>query len=209
MKEKDKKPSSIVEENGDSGMKGSEDQTDPFDLDKLRLSQDFAASLGVKKALLTVPVRRPGNQDFFRVHPGEGWRLETLILELKEEGETYLVDQNLWGQLPGELIPKILYTVISRQGVLMLWPIRLPGEDGRHNEWHRSALEAAEMAQRQWVRVMANKSLGAYEVYQAFADIPEPEWPETTFQAVLRVAFKDRFIRSLDHPVVRRLRGEI
>ena len=182
---------------------------DPFDLDKLRLSQDFAANLGVKKALLTVPVRKPNRQEFIRVHPGEDWRLETVILELKEERETYLVDQNLWGQLPGELIPKVLYTVINRQGVLTLWPIRLPGEDGRHDEWNRSALEAAEMAQKQWIRVAANMSLGAYEVYQAMADIPEPEWPETTFQEILRVAFKDRFIRSLDHPVVRRLRGEI
>jgi len=209
MKEKAQEPSPIGEENCDSGLMEPADQTDPFDITKLRLPQDFAATLGVKKALLTVPVHKPNRQDFFRVHPGEDWRLETLILELKEEGETYLVDQNLWGQLPGELIPKVLYTVINRQGVLMLWPIRLPGEDGRHNEWHRSALEAAEMAQRQWVRVVANKSLGAYEVYQAFADIPEPEWPDTTFQEVLRVAFKDRFIRSLEHPVVRRLRGEI
>ena len=181
---------------------------DPFDLNKLRLSQDFGATLGVKKALLTVPVRKPGRQDFFRVHPGEDWRLETVILELKEERETYLVDPSLWGQLPGELIPKVLYTVINRQGVLMLWPIRLPGEDGRHDEWNRSALEAAEMAQKEWIRMVANMSLGANEVYRAVADIPDPEWPDTTFQEVLRIAFKDRFIRSIDHPVLRRLRGE-
>jgi len=204
----DKKPSSIVEENGDSGMKGPEGQTDPFDLDKLRLSQDFSANLGVKKALLTVPVRRPNRQEFIRVHPDADWRLETVILEVKEEREVYLVDKNLWGQLPGELIPKVLFTVINRQGVLTLWPIRLPGEDGRHDEWNRSALEAAEMAQKEWVKVAANMHLGAYEVYRAMADLPEPDWPDTTFQEILRVAFRDRFIRSMDHPVVRRLRGE-
>jgi hypothetical protein len=210
MNKKAKKPSPIGEENGDNGIKEPEDRTDLFDLDKLRLPQDFAATLGVKKALLTVPVHKPNRQDFFRVHPEKDWRLENcLLFELKEERETYLVEPNLWGQLPGEFIPKVIYTVINRQSVLMLWPISLPGEDGRHNEWHRSALEAAEMAQKQWIRVVANMSLGAYEVYQAVADIPEPEWPETTFQEILRVAFKDRFIRSLDHPVVRRLRGEI
>ena len=32
---------------------------DPFDPERLRLSQDFAATVGVKKALLTVPVRKP------------------------------------------------------------------------------------------------------------------------------------------------------
>ena len=32
---------------------------DPFDLDALRVSQDFAAMAGVKKQLITVPVRKP------------------------------------------------------------------------------------------------------------------------------------------------------
>lgn len=183
--------------------------TDPFDLGNLRLSQDFAATLGVRKALLTVPVRKPNRQEFIRVHPDEDWRLETVILELKEERESYLVDRNLWGELPGELIPKVLFTVINRQGVLTLWPIRLPGEDGRHDAWNRSALEAAGMAQEQWIRIAANMSLGAYEVYPATGTIREPEWPDAAFREILRLAFKDRFIDSLDHPVVRRLRGEI
>ena len=33
-----------------------------LDLEALRLSQDFSATLGVKKALLTVPVRKPDRQ---------------------------------------------------------------------------------------------------------------------------------------------------
>jgi hypothetical protein len=203
----EKKESPIGEEN--KGSQGSDKCLDGFDLENLRLSQNFGELVGVKKLLTTVPVRKPGRQDFFRVRPGEDWRLETVILELKEERETYLVDQNLWGNLPGELIPKVLYTVINRQAVLSLWPIRLPGEDGRHDAWNRSALEAAEMAQKNWIRVAANMSLGAYDVYESKAGIPEPEWPEITFQEILRLAFKDRFIRSLDHPVVRRLQGEI
>ena len=106
--------------------------SDPFsDLSKLRLSQDFASTIGVKKALLTVPVRKPTRQQFIRVHPDEGYRLETAVLELKEEGETYLVDKPLWPELPGELVPKVLFTTIDRQNNVFLWPIRLPGEDGR------------------------------------------------------------------------------
>jgi hypothetical protein len=37
----------------------------------------------------------------------------------------------------------------------------------------------------------------------------EPEWPEVPFGELLRIAFRDRLIESLDHPVLRRLRGEI
>jgi hypothetical protein len=184
-------------------------EDDPFNLNKLRLSQDFSANLGVKKALLMVPVRKPNRQEFIRVHPGEDWRLETMVLELKEKGETFLVDPELWEQLPEELTPKILYPAINRQGVLTLWPIRLAGEDGRLDNWNQSALEAAEIAKTYWTRIAANMGLGAYDVFQAMAELPDPEWPDRNFQDIVEIAFKDRFIRSFDHPVLRRLRGEI
>ena len=179
-----------------------------FDPSRLRLSQNFTESVGVKKALLTVPVRKPGRQDFVRTHPDSTFRLETAVIELKEDRETYLIDPELWHELPGEIVPKVLFTTMNRQGVLSLWPIRLPREDGRHDEWNRSALEAAELAQNKWLRVAANMSLGAYEVYEAVSKLPEPEWPEVTFPEILKIAFRDRFITDLSHPVVRRLRGE-
>jgi hypothetical protein len=181
---------------------------DSFSESRLRLTQNFSDHVGVRKALLTVPVRKPGRQDFVRVRAGEDWRLETAVLELKEERETYLVDPGLWAELPGEISPKVLFTTVNRQGVVFLWPIRLPGEDGRIDEWNRSALEGADMAQANWVRVAANMSLGAYEVYTATGSIPEPEWPDVKFEDLLKTAFKDRYIRSLKHPVICRLRGE-
>ena len=61
----------------------------PFDPAKLRLSQDFEATVGVKKALLTVPARKPDRQWFIRIHPDESWRLTTAVLEDKAERETY------------------------------------------------------------------------------------------------------------------------
>ena len=42
---------------------------DPFDPENLRLDQSFVETSGVKKLLTTVPVRKPNNQDFVRVHP--------------------------------------------------------------------------------------------------------------------------------------------
>ena len=60
---------------------------------------------------------------------------------------------------------------------------------------------------KSWVRVKSNMGLGAYEIFEAEGSIPDPIWPELSFDAILRIAFKDRMIRSLDHPVVKRLRG--
>jgi len=180
-----------------------------FDLTRLRLGQDFAEKVGVKKMLLTVPVRKPDRQSFVRVHPDPAWRLDTATLILKDEQrETYLVDPSLWSELPGEVVPTALFTAMTRQGVVILWPVRLPGPDGRLDSWSRSALDAAEMAKGQWVRVAANMSLGGYDVFVATGEFPDPEWPDVTFQKLLEIAFRDRFIRTLDHPVIKKLRGE-
>src|SRR6266540_1890662 len=72
---------------------------DPFNVEELWLSQDFATSVGVKKLVTTVPTRKPHSQEFFRVHPDPAYRLETVTLELKEEREVYLVDRTLWAEL--------------------------------------------------------------------------------------------------------------
>jgi hypothetical protein len=183
----------------------------PFDPAALRLSQDFTANLGVKKALLTVPVRKPDKTWFVRVHPAEDYRLQTAVLELKEERETYLVDRALWPELATEATfsPRLLWTAVNRQGILFLWPIRLPGPDGKLDDWNKSALEASNLAQKQWIRVTANMSLGAYDVYEATGQYPEPQWPEQPFGELLRLGFKDHYIDSPDHPVLRKLRGEV
>lgn len=183
-------------------------EKDIFDIERLRLSQNYAELIGVKKTLITVPVRRPDRQEFFRVNPSEDWCLETAILELKEDRDSYLVDPGLWSELPGEIVPKVLFTTINRQAVLRFWPIRLPGDDGRLDPWNQSALEAAQIAKKKWIRLASNMSLGAYEVFEASGDLAEPEWPDNTFQEILEIAFKNHFIKSMDHPVICRLRGE-
>lgn len=184
---------------------------DPFDPAALRLSGDMTAALGVKKALLTLPVRKPDKSWFVRVHPDPAYHITTAVIELKEDRETYLVAPALWPALAAEstFSPRALFTAVSRQGVVFLWPIRLPGPDGKVDEWSRSALEAAQLAREGWVRVAANMPLGAYDVFQAQGEIPAPEWPDMPFRELLRVAFREKFIDTMNHPVLRKLRGEV
>jgi hypothetical protein len=180
----------------------------PFDPRKLRLSQRFAEGSDVRKILTVVPNRKPYRQEFVRVHPDLGMRIDVAVLEVREERQTYLVDPNLWPELPGETVPKTLYTTITRQGVVLLWPVRLPDETGRLDDWNTAAHEAAKRAETHWVRVAANMALGSYDVWEAVGQFPDPVWPDVTLTKLLEIAFRDRFINSLDHPVVRRLRGE-
>jgi hypothetical protein len=69
-------------------------------------------------------------------------------------------------------------------------------------------MEAAELARKAWVRVTPDLQLGAYQIAYA-THTEEPEWPELALSALLRIAFKDCFIRTLDHPILRQLRGEV
>ena len=61
---------------------------------------------------------------------------------------------------------------------------------------------------RRPVRVSANMSLGAYDIYKALGNLSDPEWPDESMDEIVRIAFRNSFIDSYDHPVLRRLRGE-
>ena len=59
---------------------------DPFNPAALRLDQSFADTVGVKKLLTTVPVRKPNRQDFVRVDADREFRLTpAAIIEVKED----------------------------------------------------------------------------------------------------------------------------
>jgi hypothetical protein len=183
----------------------------PFDPERLRLTQDFGSRIAVKKLLITIPVRKPSKETFVRTHPDPSYWLNTAVIELKEDREIYLVDPSLWQELATEatFAPKLLVATVTRQGVLSLWPIRLPGPDGRIDDWNHSALQAAEEAKKSWVRVQANMGLGAYDIVTASSNMGLPEFPTMEMVDILKIAFKDKYVSGTDHIVLRRLRGEV
>jgi hypothetical protein len=182
---------------------------DPFDPANLRLSQSFVETAGVKKLLTTIPVRKPSPQDFNRVHPDPAYRENFPIIELKDEREEYIVVAELVPALIGEFVTKTLFTAINRQGTVFFWPVRLPSPDGKNLDWWRSGREAAELAMKSWIRVRANMNLGAYDIFQAESVIADPEWPQLGFWELIKIAFRDHLVDRIDHPVIKRLRGQV
>jgi hypothetical protein len=181
---------------------------DPFDVAALVLPQSFIETAGVKKLLTTVPVRKPNPHDFNRVHPDPAYRATLAVIKLRDDrDEIYLLTPTIARELPGEFAMATVFTAINRQGVVFLWPVMLPLPDGRVIEWHRSAAEAADMAMSKWVRVRANMSLGAYDIYEAQSLVAEPVWPDVPYQELLRIGFRDKLVNTIEHPLVRRLHG--
>jgi hypothetical protein len=181
------------------------------DMERLRARQDFVGQTGVKKILVTVPVRKPHRQEFIRVRPEPEFCFDFPCIELKDDNEVYIVDPGMVSDLAAEVSYRTFYTAITRQGVLFLWPAKTPSPDGGAGvEWHLSAIQGAELAMKQWVRIASNKPLGAYEIVIATDKLPEPEWPPYSFKEICEVAFRNRpIIRSFDHDVVKRLRGQV
>ena len=100
-------------------------------------------------------------------------------------------------------------TAINRQGVSSSGNRICPAPTAGPTNGAAPPLEAADLATKGWVRIAANMSLGAYDVFQASGQLGEPDWPATSFKDLLRIAFKDRYIDTSEHPVLRRLRGEV
>ena len=97
---------------------------------------------------------------------------------------------------------------MTREGVFFIIPVRLPSPDGRVDEWTASRTRAVELAMQEPVRMASNVSAGAYEVFTTPSKVPFPDWPEESWEDLIEVAFRGKMIESVDHPVLKRLRGE-
>jgi hypothetical protein len=183
-------------------------EADDWDLDSLRVSQDYADGLGVEQVITDIPVRKPLKSEWVRTYPDQSYQIETLVLELEQERELYLIAPSLHSALITEptVSRRLLITSITRQGRLFLWPIKLPAPDGKSNIWNETAMEAAKRAGSCWVRVAADMGFGTYRVWEAKTALGDPKWPSLIFKQILKLAFADRMISSLDHPVIKRLR---
>ena len=181
---------------------------------------DLEAALGldddgvtVTELLVNVACRKPRPTEFFRVSRDPSMSRPAYVFIDREEigAETYFVMPDARPYLAEHLRPVLLVACVNRQGVPFLWPIPLPdpgANSGRQNRWGASALEAMEVAKKHWTKMTAGN--GAYRVFIAEnANLPEPQWPEHSFRELLRVAFREQFIDAHDHPVLRRLRGEV
>ncbi|MCO5382134.1 MAG: hypothetical protein NHB15_08635 [Methanosarcina barkeri] len=186
----------------------------PFNFENLRLPPTFEIGPVAKKLITTIPVRKPrGGLDFFRIRPESEWTFATFLVDLQEgEEEKYLVAPEFIDEVlsNGKLKPAMIYTGITYIGqILFLSDIPLPDSDGKDNEYNRSRRLAYEIAKKKWIKIRANKALGAYEIIGAVGELPEPVWPEEigSIEKALEIAFKGKLIDSYNHPVLKRLRG--
>jgi hypothetical protein len=185
-------------------------KADPFNPETLRIG--VTANIEVEQVLTAVPVRKPKRTEFFRVHPGRDYTVDTYILERDTGMDTdaYLVAPELQHLVLSELRQVRLFTVINKRGTVFLWPVKLPNDDNdRIRRMADTALQGAEQAKTLWVKILWSRDLGGYEMQRAKGDLGEPQWPDKSFRDLLEIAFRHNLVDQEGHPVIRELAGEI
>jgi hypothetical protein len=182
------------------------------ELESLRLDESETIGVAAGREILTrVPVRRPGRKEFVRAHPDPRMTIAmALYVDDSEDGdgEAYAVAKEMRDTFGDDVKPTLLQVAMTRSGVLFLWALKIPqSEGGRGRSWHESAFVARDHAKTHWVKVQSDRGLSGYRVFVAEGKIPEPKWPDKTIEEILEVAFRDRIIKSMDHPIVRKYLG--
>jgi hypothetical protein len=194
----------------EDGRPTADASPDPFDPATYRVHQNLGAAAGVQKVMTGLPVYPPNKAWWCRVHPDAAYSLTAWVIELKDPAETYLVLPALYRRLVGEATfkPKTFFLAVNMQGKPFLWPVRRPADDTKEpDKWMRAPLEAVRLARDGWVRISWNEQTRQHDVATC-ESTAAPEWPDLPFRELLELAFKNFVIDRLDHPVLRRLRGE-
>lgn len=184
------------------------DEPEQLDLRRLRISQRFGEGLDAKPVVASVTARKPHRQWWIQTHPDPDMSLATCVLQYEFDKQFYLVDPSLAPSFPGEASAMMLYASINMAGGIFIWPVKLPDENGKIHDCHVTAHRAARIAHTNWVRVAWDQAQNNYIVTEARGQVSPPQWPDVDMTKLVTIAFKSRFISSLEHPVAQRLLGE-
>lgn len=174
---------------------------------QIKSSINLSELAGVKRLHNNIRIKKPSKGIFIRVHQDPKFQISVSLYKDSKDGSHYFICDNVIQEFPTKVAPMTLYTSITREGDLFLWPVRLKESMNRPNSWIDSAHKAAHEAQSKWIRTESNQDQGVYDVYVAEGSIPEPDWPDLNVEKILTQAFDGYTVDSTEHPIFKELRG--
>ncbi len=173
----------------------------------------------VTPVLSIITVGKPSKTAFFQVRGGEGFEPIELYTYAPEgvgkDNTPYLVMPECQSFLQDleVLIPAKFYMyMIYGSNILKVDFISQKTDKfGNLNRYHSSRMEAYEVSKTKWVRMYANQEGGFYSYAFAEDKLDDPAWPKKpeTIVEALDIAFKGFILDSMDHPIVKKLRGKL
>jgi hypothetical protein len=182
-------------------------QTATINADKYLKSTEELVNIKPVKRLGSIEVRKPKKQEWFRSHPE--MFAEISVVRRESTGDFYAVDPELVHELEEETREAYIAAAISYEGALFLWPIIKPKADGSGIQLFENDLADLSLSRECWIRRQWMSGSKSYRVDQANTD-RQPDWPDnTSINDWVERAFRGRFIDTLDHTLVRQLRGDL
>jgi hypothetical protein len=177
------------------------------DLEALRITEDDVPTRKEKRLLVNVKVRRPGEAQYFRIHPDEDMSWVGWIYVTEKDGAVWYVPPGPAKDELDEVTQKLrrvrLFLCLTKRGAVSFWPV----SQTDHGSWGASAREIVEIAKTRWIRVISNREEGCYEPFEPEDPIAAPDWPDKELGELLKLAFRGRVIDRPDHPVIEELKG--
>jgi hypothetical protein len=193
------------------GQSSNSMPADAFDPMSLGISTDYAAAISAQASTKPVELRKPNDQEFFRTSPHQHQRLLVgAIADKQDMSKLYVVHPSLLDEVrlrfPKHVRICELVLTQSLVGAANLWGV--PLSEDRGGSWNSTQREACHKGQSQWTNMAAGR--GQYDV-TTIKNSREVDWISfPPLSEILRQALSDgRLIDSMDHPLLRKLGGEI
>ena len=173
----------------------------------LRLADNYSTSIGGEKLPLRPAFGKFSKHRFSQIHPGEEYKFRCLIVEDKDNGETYIATPSMQSYLGTNAVAKILRLNVDSTGMPKIIAQPIIDNQGTPNSWHASLVKGIEIAETTWVRLEAARNAGQYTIIRSREDLGTPEWPTQSMEELVQEVFQNKIISDQDHPYARQLEG--
>jgi hypothetical protein len=173
----------------------------------LRLADNYSASIGGEKLPLRPSFGKFNKHRFSRIHPGEEYKFRCLLVEDKDNGETYIATPAMQSYLGTNAVAKILRLSVDSTGAPKIIAEPILDGQGTPNSWHASMVKGIDLAETTWVRMEAARNASQYTIIRSRDDLGDPEWPTQSMEELVQEVFQNKIISDPDHPFARQLEG--
>jgi hypothetical protein len=155
---------------------------------------------------VVMAIRKPKAKEFFRVCPDREMSITMTTYVRKVDGS---FEEEFWSVLPrvegfladmdeGRSVQLLLCQ--TDKAINFFWPI--PIVEGSDRPFVTSARACARLALTRWIRIKWRKADATYHPHEKKSQEQEAAWPDEPLNILLKRAFGNRIIDSIEHKVI-------
>jgi hypothetical protein len=184
--------------------------TTDIDLSELYVPQGVSeGDISAEKILTNVPIRKAKKAEFVRSHPNLEYRREFYLYEDRDgDGAFYVVSPRLVPEISAFVAQYLVVLCVNSNDVPFFFPVKL--SDSKMNAKHKAnAQQFVELTKTKWTRRTWNEAASEHDLFVAKNMSKEPTFPDEGIEELLKLAIRGGIITSADHPLYKKLLGEM